>query len=176
VAWTCVIFFFSTDVFSSSNTSWFLIHVMRMLHINFVHYDFLNRVMRKCAHFSTYFILSLLFFRAWRATLPDRHPTFANLPISDKARNLLAIAAPEVTLAAYVARVRIEPVWALRWSALTILFSAFIATLDEFHQSFVPSRTGNLRDVALDTMGAFFAQVVLMLIFIDRSRRVRSSS
>src|SRR5437773_10628994 len=72
-AWVCVIFFFSTDVFSSTNTSWFLVHVMRVLHIHLVHYDFLNWVMRKCAHFSTYFILSLLLFRAWRATLPDRH-------------------------------------------------------------------------------------------------------
>jgi len=36
----------------------------------------------------------------------------------------------------------------------------FVAATDEFHQSFVPSRTASARDVFLDSVGAFFGSVI----------------
>jgi VanZ family protein len=52
--------------------------------------------------------------------------------------------------------------WTLRWSIIAVLGTAFVASLDEWHQSFIPSRTGTLRDVLLDTSAGIAAQ---MLVF-----------
>ena len=42
---------------------------------------------------------------------------------------------------------------------LTLLIGVVVATLDEAHQSTVPSRTGSVRDVLLDTAGVLLAVV-----------------
>ncbi len=47
-----------------------------------------------------------------------------------------------------------ERAWRLSAWARAILSTAFIASCDEFHQSFLPSRTGTFTDVVLDTCGA----------------------
>lgn len=49
----------------------------------------------------------------------------------------------------------------LRWSAIAVALVAVIASLDEWHQSYVPGRTGELRDVGLDLVGATLAQVLI---------------
>jgi VanZ family protein len=46
-----------------------------------------------------------------------------------------------------------RPGWNAHWAWSTILIVTGYATLDEFHQSFVPSRGASLADVALDTFG-----------------------
>ena len=51
--------------------------------------------------------------------------------------------------------------WSLRWAALAALLAFAAGSLDEFHQSFVPSRTSNFHDVLIDTAGAVFFQLVL---------------
>lgn len=53
------------------------------------------------------------------------------------------------------------PRWTFRWSILALWLVAVAASLDEFHQSFVSSRTGNVRDVFLDLAGAVFFQAVI---------------
>jgi VanZ family protein len=47
-----------------------------------------------------------------------------------------------------------ERAWRLSSWARAILSTAFIASCDELHQSFLPSRTGTFMDVVLDTCGA----------------------
>ena len=39
-------------------------------------------------------------------------------------------------------------------AACAVGLTLVVASLDEFHQSFIPSRTGSVRDVLLDTVGA----------------------
>jgi VanZ family protein len=51
-----------------------------------------------------------------------------------------------------------------------VIFVAVIASIDEFHQSFVPSRTGSEWDVLLDISGGFFMVVVLWLTRNAKSR------
>jgi len=51
--------------------------------------------------------------------------------------------------------------WTLRWAIWAVLIATGYAALDEFHQSFVPSRTASPWDALLDTVGASAAQVVL---------------
>jgi len=40
--------------------------------------------------------------------------------------------------------------------------TAFIASCDEFHQSFLPSRTGKFSDVVLDTIGATIVSGIVL--------------
>jgi VanZ family protein len=42
---------------------------------------------------------------------------------------------------------------------LTLLIGVMVAAVDETHQSFVPSRTGSVRDVLIDTAGVLLAVV-----------------
>ena len=42
--------------------------------------------------------------------------------------------------------------------------TALVACLDEWHQTYLPSRTGNLHDVLLDGSGALVAQIVIFLL------------
>lgn len=51
--------------------------------------------------------------------------------------------------------------WTLRWSGLSLLLVLAAAILDEFHQSFIPSRTSSPRDVALDLVGALCFQIII---------------
>ena len=63
--------------------------------------------------------------------------------------------------------------WAFPWARLAFWMSAAIATLDEFHQSFIPSRTGRWQDVVLDSTAALVMQIFLFLFC--KSRRSEPS-
>jgi VanZ family protein len=51
--------------------------------------------------------------------------------------------------------------WTSRWAIIAVLGTALVASLDEWHQSFLPSRTGTPRDVLLDTCAGIAAQILL---------------
>jgi VanZ family protein len=57
-----------------------------------------------------------------------------------------------------------------RAGALSLVVAALYAVFDEFHQSFVPSRTGAAQDVAIDCCGAIFG----LLIYSVWARRKHS--
>ncbi|MDP9362182.1 MAG: VanZ family protein [Acidobacteriota bacterium] len=62
--------------------------------------------------------------------------------------------------------------WTLRWAIGAVVLAAFVASIDEFHQTFVPSRTGTWHDVVLDTAGATFMQIIIraaQVLFFRRS-------
>jgi VanZ family protein len=50
---------------------------------------------------------------------------------------------------------------------LSWLGTAFVASMDEWHQSFIPSRTGTWKDAALDSM----AGLVFLLVAYFMLRR-----
>lgn len=58
---------------------------------------------------------------------------------------------------------------ALLWrtSLLSWLGTAFVASMDEWHQSYIPSRTGTWRDAVLDSVAGF----VFLLVAYSRLRR-----
>ena len=53
--------------------------------------------------------------------------------------------------------------WTFRWANLAVLGTAFVASLDEWHQSFNPLRTGTPKDVLLDTCAGIAVQFLLFL-------------
>lgn len=61
--------------------------------------------------------------------------------------------------------------WSVRWSGLALLLTFLAASADEYHQSFVPSRTSSPRDVMLDMVGALFFQIAIALWMQSRVAR-----
>ena len=66
-----------------------------------------------------------------------------------------------------------QPSWSLRWAGIAVLGTALVASLDEWHQSYLPSRTGRWQDVVLDSSAAIAAQILLYL-FLRKRDSVRS--
>jgi VanZ family protein len=129
LAWALAISLFSTGAFTTENTSriilpilhWLLPHAANATLLQMHHY------IRKWAHFTEYFILSLLVLRAIRAGRPGTR--FA---------------------------------WALVVVAIVLCY----ASLDEFHQRFVPGRTAAVGDVLIDTSGGIAAQLIVALVIL----------
>ncbi len=58
-------------------------------------------------------------------------------------------------------QVRGDPRWSIVWAGVAFAMTALVASLDEWHQTFLPSRTGTIRDVALDSAAALVTQVLI---------------
>jgi VanZ family protein len=130
--WLGLIAIESTNYFSADNTSRILYPICHFFTgvdpVRFVVWDY---YIRKVGHFVGYFGLSLLLFRAWRATLP----------LADKPR------------------------WSIRWAKISFFMTVLVASLDEWHQTYLISRTGTVRDVLLDSSAAFGAQILLFIFW-----------
>jgi len=131
--WLIVIAIESTSYLSSQNTSRVLYPVLHFLFgMDWERFDYWHFYIRKAGHVLAYGTLSILLFRALRATAPGA----------------------------------IKPLWTVRWSIFAILGTAVVASLDEWHQTFIPSRTGSIHDVLLDTCAGIAAQILVALWMI----------
>jgi VanZ family protein len=117
VAWAGLIFYFSTDQFSSLNTAGIFGPLLSWLFPNMLTEDIepVHGSIRKLGHWGEYFILSVLFLWALQ---------------NEAGRK-----------------------WKLRQAILTLTFVFLYAVSDEFHQSFVPSRTASFHDVMINALG-----------------------
>lgn len=59
----------------------------------------------------------------------------------------------------------------LRWAGMAVGMTTLVASLDEWHQTFIPSRTGTPHDVLLDTVAGVSAQVLILLCLLPGNRR-----
>jgi VanZ family protein len=132
----------STETFSATHTIGWLGRLLAFMHFNAAQLEFLNHVLRKIGHFSVYAVLSLLLFRAWMATLVARAPAGRWLST-----------------------------WSARAFVLAIAGSVLVASLDEFHQTIVRFRGPSVKDVILDSFGAIFAQMILIVVLYGRRRK-----
>ena len=134
--WMVVIAIESTDYLSSFHTSRILYPIFHFLfNMDLRHFAVWHHLIRKTGHVVGYFIMSVLAFRAWRATLPAIQT------------------------------------WAAGWATMAFFMTALIASLDEWHQSYLPSRTGKVSDVVLDSAAAMGAQVVIYFYWRVKGRR-----
>lgn len=53
--------------------------------------------------------------------------------------------------------------WSIVWASIAFTMTALVASLDEWHQTFLPSRTGTIHDVLLDSAAALLAQLLIYL-------------
>jgi VanZ family protein len=67
------------------------------------------------------------------------------------------------------------PRWALRWATIAFFMSVLVASLDEWHQTFIPSRTGAFSDVVLDSFAALTAQLLIFLFLTLKPRRMSAA-
>ncbi|MGA2020215.1 MAG: VanZ family protein [Candidatus Sulfotelmatobacter sp.] len=137
ILWLIVIAIESSALLSASNTSRILYPVLHYLFgMDWEHFQHWHFYIRKGGHVVGYAILSILLFRAWRATLP---------------------AMSDVN-------------WTPRWATIALLGTALVASLDEWHQSYIPSRTGRWQDVVLDTCAGILAQILIYFYWTWRER------
>jgi VanZ family protein len=133
----------STDTFSAQNTSSWLRPVFQHWFgfISDARWDSFHHYLRKTGHFIGYGTVGFTFLRAWLHTLDRRGPRVGS-------RSLLS--------------------WRIESSILAVLCTAIVASCDEFHQTFIPSRTGTTMDVLLDTIGATALCLLVWLICWSR--------
>lgn len=62
--------------------------------------------------------------------------------------------------------------WRLRGCGLAVASTFAVASLDEWHQTFLPSRTGLFSDVLLDTSGGLVMCGLAWLLLFRRSREL----
>jgi VanZ family protein len=62
-----------------------------------------------------------------------------------------------------------NPRWSIVWSRMALGMTTLVACLDEWHQSFLPSRTGSIRDVMLDSVAALVAQILLFVLLLTQA-------
>lgn len=56
-----------------------------------------------------------------------------------------------------------------RWSIyITVLIVFLYAISDEIHQTFIPGRSGELKDILLDSFGGFFASSLYLYLYKHR--------
>ena len=70
LAWAVFISVMSTDTFSSEHTAWFFEPVIRWFapSLSSAQVDLIHHYIRKCAHFTEYFIFGALLYRSIRGT------------------------------------------------------------------------------------------------------------
>ena len=161
VLWIGVIMLESTSYLGADHTGSWLAAIVSPLfgHSALKYVDFINHIMRKTGHFTGYGILSFLLYRGWRE--------ITLIQLEDRLKP--AMRTPEFLKS-------LRRVWCARASALAILSTFLVASLDEFHQSFLPNRTGVFRDVLLDTTGALFFQAVILAFSALPPRRSGTST
>jgi len=139
ILWLIVISVESSSLLSAHNTSRILYPLLHSLFgMAPESFEDLHFYIRKGGHVVGYAILSILLFRAWRATLPT----------AGKAK------------------------WAWHWATIALFGTAIVASLDEWHQSFLAGRTSSFHDVLIDTGGAVLFHVILLGVIGRRRRRL----
>ena len=61
--------------------------------------------------------------------------------------------------------------WRMRSCFLAVCCTCVVASADEFHQTFLPNRTGRIQDVMIDTVGAAVFQIILAIVWHFHDRR-----
>ncbi len=113
--WMMVIFLLSNQPHSGT-TTYGIIEKILPIGLESSVVDTINFLVRKCAHFTEYFILSYLIY----SLLGEYFKVKRDIVIK------------------------------------SILFCFLYALIDEFHQLFVPGRSGVFRDCIIDMFGCFF--------------------
>ena len=139
--WLVIIRLESTDYASAGNTFGLLYNVGTMIfgRVDPRLLSVLNEVLRKSGHFIGYAVLGLLVFRALKHTHRDRLK-----PVLQRTWGTF-----------------FRDVWQFDWALIAVLFALITASLDEIHQTFLPSRMGRWQDVVIDTTGAIVMQILL---------------
>lgn len=158
-AWTALIFAISSDLFSSAHTGGLLHRLLGDLLPPAV-FDRVHAALRKLGHLTGYAIASVLYYRALASG-----GTGNGLRAAEARRGEREVVGEKDAVPPQPAP-RNPP---LRPAILSLLLVLVVASLDELHQSTIPSRTGTPADVLIDFMGGTIAQLLLRVEWRRRS-------
>jgi VanZ family protein len=65
--------------------------------------------------------------------------------------------------------------WCLKWATVALVCTALASIFDEWHQSFLSSRTATVRDVILDCTAALVAQIALFAVVRLQDARLKTN-
>jgi len=165
IVWCSLMMLASTDTFSAEHTRGILEGFFHWLFPTWTPYSVYKAhlIVRKCAHFFEYAVLAVFVMRGFagaEAPSSDSLQRGAEPPLS--LRN--ADPSTRSTMSRSVGMTSAQKI-----ALQVVLICAMVATVDEVHQHFVPSRTASPYDVMLDTAGSTFA--MLLLTWKKSSRR-----
>jgi VanZ family protein len=142
----------STATMSASNTGRWLRPVLEAIfgRLSGSTVEQVNHLIRKSGHFLGYGTLCMLFLRSWLYTLAR------NLPDPGTSQSI---------------SFQFDRSWRLRAWVWAVLSTALVASADEWHQTFLPSRTGQFSDVVLDTCGGILVSGLCLSIVLLIRRR-----
>ena len=146
-AWTALLLVVSSDLFSSSHTGG-LLHALIGGLVSPEAFERIHFALRKVGHLVGYGIASVLYYRALRGPVAGSEMRVAKAP-RHKSHDRGAGGEVPAQLATRNPQL------------LSLLLVLAVASLDELHQSTIPSRTGTPVDVLIDLTGGTLAQLVL---------------
>jgi len=133
--WASLILLASTDIFSAAHTRSILESFFHWLFPSWSPYSVYKAhlAVRKCAHFFEYAVLATFVMRGFTGSQTQGPSTRVRRGERPLRMTMLSV----------------------------VVVCAIVATIDEVHQHFVPSRTGSPYDVLLDTAGSTVAMLLL---------------
>jgi VanZ family protein len=107
------------------------------------------------------FVMAALFMLS---TLPGNDPFLNSIHLSDKIEHFIAYFVLGITFCIWIPGKN----WLAKpfvYGSLVIILCTLFGASDEYHQTFVPGRSGDLYDLAADSTGGIIA-VFVYLLFI----------
>jgi VanZ family protein len=141
VLFSMVFVCFTSTSFMGGNHTQVLVNAVWRTFLGTWHWDLTapaNILGRKVGHFLGYGVIGLIFRNAWHTSI---------------RAGLMRIGAGLASLQGMVSV-----------SALSVLSTFIVASLDELHQRFVPGRVSSFHDVMVDTAGAVFLNAVFWTV------------
>ncbi|MFT3943452.1 MAG: VanZ family protein [Ancrocorticia sp.] len=150
VVWMAVIFFFSHQV--GEDSGGLSDSIVAWLHSLGIHIspEMLGFLVRKAAHMTEYAVLAILLFVALRGSREQRFVE-ARISRSQRLRKRGEERGNQALISAFV---------------IAVIYAA----TDEFHQLFIPGRTGTPKDVLIDSAGAAIGLALAWLVSRWRNR------
>jgi VanZ family protein len=180
IAWMLLIFVASGDLMSAEHTSRFLIPFLRWLKPDIspealaqIHF-----LVRKLGHITEYAILAMLFWRALRRGTNRQMKMSPNPAKPGSSFNENAVSRTKMQTEEAGRPNLVDSTscpWARRRSILFLvvwILCAIFAATDEFHQSFVVSRTAAYGDVLIDAAGALFGLLISWSLARRRTQKM----
>ena len=134
-------------------------------------------LVRKTAHFTEYACLGALFYLNLRLRFRSAKLTSKNQDSTNQNQSLQISSSQNST---HQSLTHQNPTHQnstqkeSKYLFLAILASALYACTDEFHQLFVPGRTGQIFDVFVDTLGATFGCLLVFGILKIKQARIKT--
>lgn len=113
--------------------------------------EFIELPIRKGAHASEYAVLAMLSFltiASWKDDIEYKKQVFYKI---DRKK-----------------QISVKKMLIISWSIATIY-----ACTDEFHQLFVPGRSGQVMDVCIDSMGAAIGLIIMMMVLRIWKKKIK---